>query len=217
MSPKTIYIYSDKFQPPHLGKKVIWDLIVKRYGKDNCFIAADNTTIPLNFEEKQSIFASMGIDSGNVIKSDKMFSQIKLPSGFNPAQAIVVWIVSKENVPSIPKEIKPYKESPTIGNSYYMTIPSIASDTSDEQVISFLGRMPMSKDENMVAFKKIFGFFDEYLYNVLIEKFKEKTMGEDIAIKAIKMFGGKPDLVKKSLAERLGMSTDRLNCLLNKE
>jgi len=192
MSLKTIYIYTDTFQPPHLGKKVIWDLLTKRYGIDNCFIAADNTTGPLSFDEKQSIFASMGIDSGNVIKSQRLFSQIKLPSKFNPQEAVVVWITTKENVRLIPKNIRPYTKTPVPGQSYYMTIPQLpaklatpnlpvelsGSSITDNQVIDFLGKIPMSKDTNMVAFKKIFGFFDEYLYKVLTEKFKNKILKE---------------------------------------
>ncbi len=237
MNQKTIYVYHDKFQPPHLGNKIVWDALIKKYGNDSCFIATDNGLDPLSFQEKQSIFTAMGIDSGNVIQSDGMFSQIQIPSKFNPANAVIVWIVSKENVKLIPSNIKPYTKTPLIGTSYYSTIPEFTAKQSNgqpvnlvgsyeinNQIINFLNKTEsMSTNANMESFKKIFGFFDEYLYKNLMDKFKGKSINESTKLFTDDVLKRTLDSYKKSstndrkndLSTKLKISRDKLDSMIN--
>ena len=233
MSCKTIYVYHDKFQPPHLGNKIVWDAMKNKYGQENCFISVEDDGNPLNFKEKQSIFASMGIESSNVLRSEKPFSQIQIPSGFDPSKAIVIWIFQKENYKSIPSNIKPYTKTPEIGQSYYSYLPLfsakqsngqsvnlIGSDKINDQIIDFLGKSNDPSPQTMESFKKIFGFFDESLYKILIEKFKNraesKTIKSDLLENILKYYKNNSTIDQKiKLSKTMGISLNILNSMID--
>ena len=179
MINKNIYICYDKLQPPHIGKKTVWDWMTSVFGEDNCFISTDSTESPLNFEEKQSILAAMGVNSGNVIKCDGVFSESTLPVKFNPSDVSIIWIMCADEISSIPSNIKPYIDATECGKSYYIIIPESKLNMSDktlscDKILDFLKTSKSKKincEDNMETFKSIFGFFDEFLYDKLVDKF----------------------------------------------
>lgn len=231
MSFKTIYVYHDRFQPPHLGNKIVWDALKSKYGQENCFISANDDNDPLNFKEKQSIFAAMGIESSNIVKSNKEFGQIQIPSGFDPSKAVVVWIVQKDNITKIPSNIKPYTKTPKLGESYYSLLPDfcakyangekmnlIGTTETNDDIINFLGKNVQNTESEAESFKKIFGFFDESLYKMLTEKFKTKVENKSVINRILENYSKKSTESDRAvLAKKIGVSVDSLNLLINRK
>jgi len=73
-NPKNIVVFPGRFQPFHLGHYYSYEALVKKFGKDNVYIATSNKIepekSPFNFNEKKLIISKMfGIPSNKIIQA----------------------------------------------------------------------------------------------------------------------------------------------------
>jgi nicotinamide mononucleotide adenylyltransferase len=190
LAPRIIFIYSGRFQPPHLGNKWVWNWLSKAKGVDNCFIATPNDSDPLTFAEKKSVFAAMGMDASKVEQSLSLYRAPSVMQKFDANKTSFVYVINEKDAETLPPRFKPYQEKMSLnahisGESYYLIIPKEVFTVSgvtvdDDKVIQFLGSPKMDYKTSLEAFHKFFGFFDEHMYNVLVKKF-EKVVEENIS------------------------------------
>jgi len=78
-----VVVYPGRFQPFHNSHKETYDNIVKKFGKDNLFIATSNKVelpkSPFNFKEKKKIITKMfNIPSNRIVQVKNPFSPVEI-------------------------------------------------------------------------------------------------------------------------------------------
>jgi phosphopantetheine adenylyltransferase len=171
---KYVVIYSGRFQPFHVGHKETYDNLVKKFGKDNVYIATsdkvDPPKSPFNFDEKKKIISTMFPDIPK-----NMIVQVKNPyapkeiTDKKPDETVYIAAVGLKDSERLKgkyfapygdnKDMKPYKEA-----GYVFVTPENTTYFGKEKVSGSLVRDVLSKADND---KK------EKLFNVLYPKFNQ--------------------------------------------
>lgn len=184
--------YSGKFQPFHIGHYDIYEQIVKKFGKNNVYI----TTADLNpkymgksdydhnhvfsFEEKQQIISQMfNIPVNHIVKVANTYAPKEL-TGMFPKETAYISIVGAKDAERLKKGkyFEEYSEDkPLLGyfdkGYYYIQENRPSVKLSATEVRNFF-RNPKNDDKaKRIFFKKIYGKFNEEIYNMLNSKLNE--------------------------------------------
>lgn len=184
--------YSGKFQPFHIGHYDIYEQIVKKFGKNNVYI----TTADLNpkymgksdydhnhvfsFEEKQQIISQMfSIPVNHIVKVANTYAPKEL-TGMFPKETAYISIVGAKDAERLKKGkyFEEYSEDkPLLGyfdkGYYYIQENRPSVKLSATEVRNFF-RNPKNDDKaKRIFFKKIYGKFNEEIYNMLNSKLNE--------------------------------------------
>lgn len=84
---KKIVVYAGRFQPFHKGHAKVYELLVKKFGKENVFIGTSDKTdklkSPFNFKEKQDIMTTLfGIPKSQIVKIKKPYAPSEILNKF---------------------------------------------------------------------------------------------------------------------------------------
>ena len=190
---KVVAIYAGRFQPPaaHHFKTFQW--VQKKFGNDNSYIATSDKVelpdSPLNFDEKQKIWAKHGVDSSKVVKVKSPYDATEVVNLFDPNTTAVVYVFGKKDADRLqsgtkkdgqPTYFQPYKAGNVLDNytkhGYFLVAPHVSlpingKDLSGTSVRHLLGSA-MSEQAKKALFTKIFGWYDDVLYKLIVPKFK---------------------------------------------
>ena len=229
-----ICIYPGRFQPMGKHHVEVFKALQEKFGSDDVYIATsdvpkkpDPVKSPLNFEEKKSVMLMHDIPRKQIIKCVNPYKAEEIVSKFNPKDTVVVFAVGEKDMKDDPrfkitdksyfkffdkteqKDLKGYLE-----NGYLTVAPhtefvvkaqndagkkvslNISSGTQIREILA-------SGDKSL--FKEIMGFWNEPLYNMLVQKFV--TAANYVKPPAKKV--GKKKEVKESLID------DIINNMLN--
>ena len=185
---KTIFCYSGKFQPFHRGHFYSYNQALDEFNCPLYIITSnkhDDEDHPFSFVEKRAIISTMfnSIDSNSIINIKRPYSAeeicFKLDLDINKT-IIVFGLGIKDSDRFEDQEYyKPYKSSIQLHtadkNSYLYDLPQLNLKLNDEVIkgskIRELWRDQTDR-ENILLFKKIYGSFDDDIFQLFNRKLK---------------------------------------------
>ena len=182
--PKTVAIFSGRFQPAHIGHISIYKYLVNMFGSDSVYIGTSNVTdgdkSPFSFSEKKQIITAMfGIPSNKVVQVSDPFKPVEILSKF-PENTIYVTAFSEKDDGRLGgKYFKPYNKS-TSKTGYrdagYFVVPPVfnldvmGSNVSGTQIRHIFSDPKISMDKKKKAFTQLYGKFDSTIFALMIKK-----------------------------------------------
>ena len=191
---KVIGIYGGRFQPfgPHHLKTYQW--LESRV--DEAYITTSDIKKPprhpMNFNEKVRHMAKMGVPKNRIIKEATPYVAKNTLSKFDPNTTAVVYIFGKKDAGRLQGGTKKgggktyyqdYKQNKNnlVGfeeHGYILTAPhtsmSVAGmEISGTTMRKVLGSPKIKDEDRPKIFKKLFGYYDKGVYNMMTNKFKK--------------------------------------------
>lgn len=83
-----VVVYSGRFQPFHKGHFATYQLLVRKFGKENVYIGTsnktDNVKSPFGFKEKKYIITKMfGVPSNKVVQIKNPYAPVEILNKFD--------------------------------------------------------------------------------------------------------------------------------------
>lgn len=197
---KIIAIYPGRFQPfsPHHYEVYKW--LSNQFGVNNTFIATSNKVdgvkSPLNFKEKLEVIKQYNIPEKMVAMVKNPYNPIEIAKKFNEEDTAMIVTFGEKDEGRInytkkdgtPGYYQPYNSSnslqPFIKHGYIIVAPNINIDVPGYGQISGTVMRKFIPTASPTEFKKVMGWFDQDLYNILISKFggRVKELNESLLI-----------------------------------
>ncbi len=193
----TIGIYSGRFQPfgPHHKKTYEW--LKKKFG--NAYIVTSDikggSRHPMNFKEKKRHMMKMGIPSNRIIKVKNPYVAKELTEKL-PKDTAVVFAFGKKDAGRLAtgKYFQDYKKNKNnlVGyeeHGYVLVAPHVSMragglEVSGTSMRELLGHPKYEGGgKRKELFKKMFGYFDQGVFNMLTNKFRKLYERLDISIR----------------------------------
>jgi len=213
---RIVAVYAGRFQPFHAGHHSVYADMVRRFGKDNVFIATSNKTelpkSPFPFDQKQQIINKMfDIPENQIVSVKSPFAPKEVLEKFDPATTSVVTTFSKKDagrlgagkyyrqLPNNPQadDLETYRDK-----GYYYVAPVHkleigGQNVSGTQIRKMLGGTELSPAQKKKVFERIYGKFDTEIFKMVVE-------GTTKAEQAKKQIADKEAGEKKEKDDRIG-------------
>jgi Cytidylyltransferase-like len=114
-----LVIYPGRFHPFHKGHRAVYDYLVKKYGKNNVFIATsgkvDLPKSPFTFDEKLKMMELTGVDPSHVVQCKSPYRPDEILQNYDQSTISLIMAVSEKDMAEDPRfSFKPKKDgSPT--------------------------------------------------------------------------------------------------------
>ena len=209
-----LVVYPGRFQPWHKGHKMVYDHLVKIYGRDNVFIATSNKVepprSPFTFSEKQQFMHLTGVSADRIVETRDPYRALEIVQKYNPKTTRLVFAVSEKDMAEDPRFKFGYKKdgSPTYfqqmpknvndmqpfeTHGYIMTVPTFNFTVLGEPMKSATevrAQFAQADEATQQAIvKDLFGAYDRHVHDIMKHKLSQ-TITESIAV------GTKLDLTK---------------------
>lgn len=185
-SPAPVAIFGGRFQPYHAGHQHSYEDLVKKFGKDNVYIAtSDKTnadTSPLNFEEKKKIMTQMfGIDPSKIVQVVSPYKADEITSKL-PSNTPVVWALGEKDIQRLAKSkyfspydppsqaMKGYKDG-----GYVYEVPQLPVQINGQTISGTAIRNVFaqgSPEAQRALFKRLYGKDDPQVLSLLSGRIK---------------------------------------------
>jgi len=202
-APKTVGIFAGRFQPFHAGHYSIYQAMVKKFGKDNVYIASSNKTdatkSPFDFADKKQIMTRMfDMPEDKIVQVQNPYAPKEILEKL-PPNTIYVTAVSQKDSERLSKGkyFKPYEETPeterkSFGDAgYYMIAPEMqlqlqGKNVSGTQIRSIMGNPNITDRAKQEIFTMIYGKFDQDIF----KKITTTATESEEALKLTQQHGG---------------------------
>lgn len=205
---RTIAIFPGRFQPFHAGHYSIYQMLVKKFGKENVYITTsdntDPTTSPFGFREKQEIMTQMfDIPEENIIQTKMPYRPVELTDKLPPETAVVMSFSEKDAQRMGGKYFKPYEDGADMAgyreHGYIIIAPEMqlqlnGKNISGTQVRALMGDPKITDRAKQEIFTKIYGKFNPDIFKKIV---KTTTESEE-ALKLTQQYGGKKEKAPKA-------------------
>lgn len=187
---QTVAILSGRFQPFHRGHYSIYEDLVKKFGKKNTYIATSNKVMPdkspLNFAEKKKIITTMfGVPSDKVVQVKNPYNPSEILSKYDPKTTTYVTAFSKKDTGRLGGkyfqkytggDMKGYEEA-----GYFIEAPVFkmninGKNISGTQIRTILSSADISDKIKKNLFRKMYGKYNEKIYNMIVGKLTESVI-----------------------------------------
>jgi len=187
---KMIVCLPGRFQPFHQNHFEAYQHLVKKFGKDNVYVATSNKVepdkSPFNFVEKKQIMTKMfGIPANKIIQVSNPYNNMSYKSiGNMDTDVLVVGLGEKDagRLASGGKFYEKYKEGnkqPFKEKGYVYTVPlktiKIGGKMIGGTVVRNIFKQGSDKAKQQL-FKKLFGKFDNKIYKLIVGKLNESII-----------------------------------------
>jgi hypothetical protein len=201
---KVVGIYGGRFQPfgPHHLKTFKW--LEKQ--TDDAYIVTSNIMKPprhpMNFNDKVKHIVKMGISKSKIIQERNVYQPINTLKQYDEETTAVIFIVGEKDAGRLSsgKYFQDYQSNKNnmVGykeHGYIMTAPHTSisiggMEVSGTSMRELLGSHDIDDKGRAKLFKKMFGYFNKSVFNMMVDKFK-------------KLFEISEANVSKSLAKKL--------------
>ena len=185
---KTIVVYSGRFQPFHKGHFATYENLIKKFGKDNVYIATSNKTdnqkSPFNFKEKKLIMQKMfGIPSNKIVEVRNPYAPMEVLGSYPEETTGFITVVGeKDEMRLSGKYFTPYKGKVEMGykdKGYVYASPAQPNPISGTDVRKWLGSG--ETEERKKLFTKVYPKFDESIFKLItlkLDKLSESVLSE---------------------------------------
>jgi hypothetical protein len=183
---KVVGIYGGRFQPfgPHHLKTYKW--LTKQV--DVAYITTSNIKKPprhpMNFKEKVRHMSKMGVPSSKIIEEKSPYVAKNLEKKFDPETTAFVYVFGAKDAGRLGgKYFQDYKKSK--GNikgykehGYYLVAPHVSIsvggvEVSGTSMRDLLGSDKFDDKERVKLFKKMFGYYNKGIFQMMTNKFKK--------------------------------------------
>ena len=180
-----VVVYSGRFQPFHKGHYATYEHLVKKFGKDNVYIATsdktDNQKSPFNFKEKKTIMTKMfGIASNKIVQVKNPYAPTEILKNYDETTTALISVVGEKDEQRLSgKYFTPYKGSVEFGykdKGYVYASPAQSNPISGTDVRNWLGNG--DTEERKKLFTKVYPKFDQKIFDLIVKKLD--TLNEDI-------------------------------------
>ena len=200
---RTVAIFTGRFQPFHAGHYSIYQEMVKRFGKENVFIAtSDKTeagTSPFGFSDKEQIMTTMfGIPEEMIVQVKRPYTPVEVLQTL-PPETTYVTAVSQKDAERFRRGsyMEPYDDKSAdkgyADKGYYIVTPELKVDVdgkniSGTQLRSIFGNPNITDEVKQEIFTKVYGKFDKGIFDKIV---KTTTRSEE-ELKLTRQFGKEP-------------------------
>ena len=200
---KVIGIFGGRFQPFHSGHLATYNWLKTQV--DEVYITTSNIKQPprhpMDFKEKVRHMTKMGIKKNRIVQEKTPYVAVNTLKKFNPDTTAVVYAFGKKDAGRLKGGTKKsggktyYQDFKKNKNNlegfekhgYYITAPQFGS-VSGTQMRKLLGDPKIDDSEREKSFKKVFGYFDKGIYNMMTNKFKKLFEAYDLSDELIREF-----------------------------
>lgn len=200
--PRTIAIFTGRFQPFHAGHYSIYQSMVDRFGKDNVYIASSNKTeagkSPFEFNDKKQIMMQMfDIPDDKIVQVKNPYAPKEILEKLPPETVYVTAVSQKDAERLGGKYFQPYDEKSSkegfADKGYFVVAPELKVDVdgkniSGTQLRAIFGNPNITDEVKQEIFTKVYGKFDQDIFNKII---KTTTKSEE-ELKITQQFGKEP-------------------------
>ena len=190
---RVIGVYGGRFQPfgPHHLKTYKW----LKSKVDDAYITTSDIKKPprhpMNFKEKVRHMSKMGVPANRIVKETSPYVAKNLLKKFGEDTA-VVYIFGKKDAGRLsggkkkdgsPGYFQDYKKSKGnikshMEHGYFLVAPHVSmkiggNEISGTTMRNILGSPKIEDKDRPKIFKKLFGYYDKGVYNMLTNKFKK--------------------------------------------
>ena len=180
-----IVVYSGRFQPFHKGHFATYQNLIKKFGKDNVFIATsnktDNVKSPFDFREKKTIMTKMfGIPSNKIVQVKNPYKPTEILSSYDAAKTGLIVVVGEKDEQRLGGNyFTPYKGKVEMGyldKGYVYASPAQSNPISGTDVRNWLSKG--TEEEKKEGFLKAYPKFDATVFKFITLKLAK--LSEDI-------------------------------------
>jgi len=189
---RIVAVYAGRFQPFHAGHYSVYADMVRRFGKDNVFIATSEkiepTKSPFSFDEKQSIITKMfDVPKDKIVAVKSPFAPEEILSKFDSKTTAVVTAFSEKDAGrlgagkyyrKLPDKIDSENLEGYEDKGYYYVAPVHkleigGQNISGTAVRQLLGNPNIDERTRKSIFKRIYGKFDKDIFGLITKKTRE--------------------------------------------
>ena len=230
---KKVVVYSGRFQPFHPGHYGVYQHLVKTFGKDNVFIGTsdkvDKPKSPLNFNQKVEAMTKMfRIPKNKIVKIKNPYVPTEILKKFDE-ETVYVTVVGQKDASRLggnyfekydkSKDLLGYKDK-----GYIYIAPPMGGAVSGTEVRQKLGDPSLSDEIKKLNFKKIYGKFDQKIFDLITDRLTESVVLDWIIERNGNLFEGStsnvgpddgPGFMLPSYDAHKGLQTQRHQNFLN--
>lgn len=184
-----VAVLSGRFQPFHKGHYSIYEDLVKKFGKNNTYIATSNKVepdkSPFNFMDKKKIITTMfDVPSDKVVQVKNPYNPQEILSKYDPSTTAYVTSFSAKDAGRLGgKYFKKWTGADAKGyeeQGYYIVAPVFKLDVAGKNIsgtqIRNVFKADTSDKAKKLLFKKLYGKFDKKIYDLILGKLNEEVI-----------------------------------------
>jgi len=186
---KIIGIYPGRFQPAGVHHYKTYKWLDGKF--DKAYVATSNKTdsskSPLNFKEKKMIWTKHKVK--NVVQVKNPYVCEEILKKYDPNTTAVIYIFGEKDAGRLKTtkadgspayyqsyvknkgKLKPYAEHGYFIVAPHVSIKVLGGEVSGTRIRDLLGSPKYSDEQRKQAFKELFGWYDEKIYDYLTKKF----------------------------------------------
>ncbi len=182
--PRTVAIFTGRFQPFHAGHYSIYQEMVKQFGKENVFIATSDKTeagkSPFGFKDKEEIMTRMfDIPEQMIVQVKNPYAPVEILQSL-PPNTTYVTAVSQKDADRLGggKYFKPYDKNTSSSGyeqqGYFIVAPEMKLDVdgkniSGTQLRAIFGNPNITDEVKQEIFTKVYGKFDKDIFGKIVK------------------------------------------------
>lgn len=184
--PRTVAIFTGRFQPFHAGHYSIYQGLVERFGKENVYIASSDKTeaikSPFGFKDKQEIMTRMfDIPEDMIVQVKNPYSPVEILEKV-PENTTYVTAVSQKDAERLGggKYFKNFDEVPEKerkgfrDEGYFIVAPEMqlsvdGKNISGTQLRAVMGDPQITDRAKQEIFTKVYGKFDQKIFDKIVK------------------------------------------------
>ena len=186
---KVVVVYSGRFQPFHKGHYATYEHLVKKFGKDNVYIASSDVTdskkSPFRFKEKKIIMQKMfGISPNRIVQIKNPYAPSEVLNKFDSDSTAFISAVGEKDASRLSgKYFKPYTGKVDTGymdRGYTYIAPAQPNPISGTDVRYWLSAG--SEADRKKGFMRAYPKFDDQIFKLISLKLKalKECINEEI-------------------------------------
>lgn len=179
-----VAIMVGRFQPFHAGHYSVYELLAKKFGKNNTYICTSNKTepgrSPFNFREKQTIISTMfGVPKNKIVQAKNPYVPKEILSKYSKTSTAYVTAFSTKDAGRLGgKYFKPFPKDkdellPYTERGYFIVAPEIdlgGKSLSGTAIRNFFTDVTNSEDDKKKEFKRLYRKFNPKIYDLIMSK-----------------------------------------------
>jgi len=177
-SLKHVIVYSEQFQPFHMGHKYIYENLVNMFGSNDVYIGTSNRfgSSQFSFIQKKRIMHELcDIPHRKIIEVNNLYQPTEILENYDDEKVVYVIAITENDLDYLNqqyfksyngKNLKPFSKQ-----GYYIVIPNTQTDRSS-QICEVFGSHS-HVDGKVEFFKEIYGHYNEEVFDLIVNKLTE--------------------------------------------